>query len=58
MDIEKGIFGRSRVDFEKLEKYGFEKHGDSYSFSSDFMDGDFRAVVTVDEEGNTLADLK
>lgn len=53
MDIEKRIFGRSRVDFEKLVKYGFEKHVNSYSFSSDFMDGDFRAVVTVDEEGNT-----
>lgn len=53
MEIEKEIFERTRVDFEKLEEYGFEKIGENYQYSHLFIDG-FRADITVDCNGTLI----
>ncbi len=55
MKIEKEIFKRSKVDFSKLKKYGFEKINNSYIYSKNIMDDTFRIDVTVDSEGTVEA---
>lgn len=51
MSIETDIFGQAKVDFAKLEKYGFIKHDRTWRYESLFMDGAFKAVVYVDATG-------
>ncbi len=48
--LEKEIFERAKVDFNKLVEYGFDKKQDTYYYSSVFLDG-FRADITVDHKG-------
>lgn len=50
MSIEEEFFRRKRFVVEKMEKYGFRRSEGAYSYVSDFMDGDFRAVLTVTEK--------
>ena len=49
--IEQKIFSRMRFDTERMENYGFEAKGKSYTLEKDFMDGDFTASLTVHENG-------
>ena len=49
--IEQKIFSRMRFDTERMESYGFARKGTGYVLEKDFMDGDFTAVVTVNESG-------
>ena len=51
MHIEEEPFKRAHVNFEKLEKYGFKKEKDQYTFSKLFKNGDFRAEITVNNHG-------
>ncbi len=51
MDIEKEIFQRSRANFDKLEKYGFTRSADACTLSKTFMDGKFRADISVCKDG-------
>lgn len=51
MNIEEEIFKRAHVDFNKLEEYGFKKEKDDYIFSKNFMNDDFKAVITVNKDG-------
>lgn len=51
MTIEEKVFLRKRFLPEALEAYGFEKTGAGYEYRTDFMDGDFTAVVTVTARG-------
>ena len=37
-DIEKEVFGRSRVDFNKLLNYGFIEQDDNYILEKDLDD--------------------
>lgn len=60
MDIEYEIFKYSKVDFKKLEKYGFKENNGDYLISKKFMNDDFKANVTIDKSGNvfgTVIDL-
>ncbi|MBQ3379024.1 MAG: MmcQ/YjbR family DNA-binding protein [Clostridia bacterium] len=50
--VENEVFNKRRADFDKLVSYGFTKDGDVYTYSTDIMDGEFRADVFVDIEGN------
>ena len=52
MSIESEIFKKAVVDFAKLEAYGFEKQADGYTLQKIFKNGDFRADVSVDKQGN------
>ena len=49
--IEKEVFSRTHVVFNKLKKYGFKEKGETYIFSKSFMDDAFEVIVTVDKEG-------
>ena len=49
--IEQKIFSRMRFDTERMESYGFARKGTGYVLEKVFMDGDFTAVVTVNESG-------
>ena len=51
MKIEHEIFKRSKVNFSKLKEYGFEKRNDSYIYSKNIMDNDFRIDVTINSKG-------
>ena len=51
VSIEENIFKRATVDFMQSEKFGFVKTGGQYRYEKVFMDGDFKAVVTIDENG-------
>lgn len=50
MNIENEIFKKVRINFSKLEGYGFVKKSDSYQYSKEFIDG-FRADIIVNKEG-------
>ena len=51
MTIEGKAFLRKRFLPEALERYGFRKNDAGYVYRTDFMDGDFTAVLTVTEGG-------
>ena len=51
MTIEEKVFLRKRFVPEALTTYGFVKTDAGYTHRTDFMDGDFTAVVTVTERG-------
>lgn len=51
MSIEENIFKRAVFDIAKLESYGFIKKGSIYSYSREFLNGDFRAEIMVSAAG-------
>ena len=51
MSIENEVFKRTNVDFKKLEKYGFKKEKDNYIYEKKFLNNDFQAIVTIDDNG-------
>jgi len=57
MNIEENIFKRATVVFEKLKDYGFAKERNGWLYTRDFMNGDFRAVVKIDEKGNITGNV-
>lgn len=50
MNIEKEIFKRTTIDFQKLEDYGFKKENNVFKYSKVFMNS-FRADLIVNEFG-------
>lgn len=51
MNIEKEIFKRSRMDFQKLEEYGFIKKNQIYYYECGILDNRFHVEIQVDELG-------
>ena len=51
MSIEEEIFKRAIVDYNKLEKNGFKKIGNEYVCYASLLKDDFKAIITVDENG-------
>ncbi len=51
MLIEEEIFLRKTVIPSALPRFGFKKSGGVWRYSETFMNGDFRADVTVDKNG-------
>ena len=51
MNIEKDIFKRGHIDFNKLIEYGFKFKNDEYIFEKIFID-DFKAIIIIDKKGN------
>ena len=51
MTIEQQVFRKKRFDTSLLENYGFVRRDSSFFLSGDFMDGDFTAEITVDDDG-------
>jgi len=50
MNIEQEIFSSYKADKNKLLAYGFKLYQDVYTFEIDFMSGDFKALILIDEE--------
>ena len=57
MTIEEKIFERETIDFSKLEPYGFKKSNNTYIFEKTFMDGAFKAVISVSPKGVIKGDV-
>ena len=51
LNIEYEIFKRSKVDFNKLIKYGFKKDKKNYVYEKEFLNDNFKAIITIDETG-------
>ena len=49
--IEDVVFECKVPNFTLLEKYGFTKSKTRWTYETDFLDGDFRAVASVDNKG-------
>ena len=60
MDIEREIFKRGKINYQKLVSYGFIRENNIYHFFKEFMKS-FRADITIDLDGNVsgkVYDLK
>lgn len=57
MDIEEKLFRRKRMIPEKLLSFGFGKTEGGYAYTKDILNGDFRAHITVTEEGKVSGKL-
>lgn len=51
MTIEEIVFLRKRFDADKMLAFGFVRSGDCFRYTRDFMNGDFRAELSVAEDG-------
>lgn len=51
MNIENEIFKKSNVNFDKLEEYGFIRKNKNFIYEYIFLDGDFKAVINIDDKG-------
>ena len=49
--IEERVFARRRWVPEKMRAFGFRPVGDGYVLERSFLDGDFKAVLSVTEKG-------
>lgn len=52
MTVEEKIFKKKKLRPETLEPFGFRKTGGAWKYSRAIMNGDFRAEVTVSEDGS------
>ena len=50
--IEKDIFKKSHVNFDKLTKYGFIKKSSKYIYSKNILDDNFEVIIEINEDGN------
>lgn len=51
MDIEKDIFQKSVIDYDKLIPYGFQKKEDKYVLSKDILNQSFQVNVEISSSG-------
>lgn len=51
MTPEETVFQRSCVDFSKLEPYGFKKNKTDFILERSFLNGSFKAVITINRDG-------
>ena len=47
--IEDEFFLKKKFNFEKLKEFGFCFENNTYTYSEDFMDGDFKAVIEISD---------
>ena len=52
MNLEKDIFKRTTINFKKLIEYGFIKEKDKYIYQKNFLNNDFQAIITIDNNEN------
>ncbi len=57
MSIEEKIFKRTVIDFSALPGYGFEHSAQGWVCTKEFMNGDFKAVITIDEHGKVAGEV-
>lgn len=51
MKIEEEVFKRKKINSKKLVPFGFQKRGEKYYYTKEFMAGTFRAEIEIDSNG-------
>ncbi len=51
MDIENDVFKRFSVNYKKLEDYGFRKSNNVFVLEKNFLNNDFKAIITISSKG-------
>jgi predicted DNA-binding protein (MmcQ/YjbR family) len=51
MNIENKVFKRFSVNYKKLIPYGFIKDNDNYLLEKDFLNNEFKAIITINSNG-------
>lgn len=54
MTIEEKIFKRKIFIPDLMIRYGFKENEEDYTFESDFMDGEFHAIINVKKDGSVI----
>lgn len=52
MTTEEKVFRRRRFLPERMERFGFRKTENGYEYTADFLNGEFRAILTVTGAGD------
>ena len=52
MNIEEELFKRSKIDFNKIIKYGFRKEQNKYIYSKNIMNNTFKVNIEIDNQEN------
>ena len=52
MNIENNIFKRAHIDYNKLINYGFIKENNNYTYTKEFMNNSFKAIINIDNNSN------
>lgn len=51
LNIENEVFKKAVVNFKKLENYGFIKIDNNYIFEKQFLDNNFKAIISINNKG-------
>lgn len=51
MTIEEELFKKTKIDFDKISKYGFKKENNLYKYSKKIMNNTFVANIVIDNDG-------
>ena len=51
MNIEKDLFKRASILYDKLEEYGFIKDGSNYVYEKNFLNNEFKAIININNKG-------
>ncbi len=50
--LEDSVFKRVNLDFEKISAYGFTQTESGWIYKTNFMNGNFKAVIRIDSAGH------
>ena len=50
MNFEEEIFNKKKINFDKLLNYGFKKIGNEYFYEKEFLESQFKAIITIDKD--------
>lgn len=57
MTIEQNIFKQAKIDLTRLSAYGFTKSDIGWVYEKNFMNGDFKALITIDAQSNLSGEV-
>ena len=49
IEIENKIFLKKKFDFEKLKEFGFSFENNTYVYTEDFLDANFKAIIEISD---------
>ena len=49
MSIEEKIFQKTKVNYPKLLKYGFNKNKDIYTYTKNILNNDFKVIINIEK---------
>ena len=50
MSLEQDIFQRTKIDFNKLIAYGFQKEYHQYVYIQNILDNSFQVIITINTD--------